>query len=47
VKFKAMKYDLSGTAFGVDTVETLIDTTTGQPYYSGGLCTGTNVWPAA
>ena len=43
VKFKAMKYDLSGTAFGVDTVETLIDTTTGQPYYSGGLCTGTNV----
>lgn len=43
LKLKAMKYDLAGTAFGVDTVETLIDTVTGQPYYSGGLCTGTNI----
>jgi TonB dependent receptor/Carboxypeptidase regulatory-like domain len=43
LKFKAMKYDLSGTAFGVDTVETVIDTVTGQPYYSAGLCTGTNI----
>lgn len=43
IKIKAMKYDLSGTAFSVDTVEALIDRTTGQPYYSGGLCTGTNV----
>ena len=42
-KFKAMKYDLSGTARSVDIVETLVDTTTGQPYYSAGLCTGTNV----
>jgi len=43
VKLKAMKYDLSGTAFGVDTVETLIDTTTGLPYYDGMNCTGTNI----
>ena len=43
VKIKAMKYELSGTAFGVDTVETLIDTTSGQPYYNGSSCTGTNV----
>ncbi len=43
VKLKAMKYELSGTAFGVDRVEVLVDTVTGQPYYSGGLCTGTNV----
>lgn len=43
VKVKAMTYDLSGTANSVDTVEVLIDRTTGQPYYSGGLCTGTNV----
>ena len=43
VKVKAMKYDLSGTAFGVDTVETLVDTVTGQPYYNGNLCTGANI----
>lgn len=42
-KFKAMKYDLSGTAFSVDTVETLIDRTTGFAYYDGTNCTGTNV----
>ena len=35
--------NISGTAFGVDRVETLVDTVTGQPYFSGGLCTGTNV----
>ena len=43
VKIKNIKYDLSGTAFGVDTVETLVDTTSGLPYYNNGLCTGTNV----
>ncbi len=43
VKFKAMKYDLSGTAFGVDTVETLVDVVTGQPYYDGTNCLGTTV----
>jgi outer membrane receptor protein involved in Fe transport len=43
VRLKAMKYDLSGTARAVDVVETLLDTTTGLPYFSGGLCTGTNI----
>jgi outer membrane receptor protein involved in Fe transport len=42
-RIKSMKYNLSGTAFGVDTVETLIDNVTGQPYYDGTNCTGTNV----
>ena len=42
-KLKNMKYDLSGTAFGVDVVETLIDRVTGNPYYNGTVCTGTNV----
>ncbi|MFH7043188.1 TonB-dependent receptor [Paucibacter sp. JuS9] len=42
-KFKAMKYDLSGTAFGVDTVETIIDNVTGLAYYNGTACTGTNI----
>ncbi len=42
-KVKQMKYELTGTAFGVDTVETLIDNVTGLPYYNGGVCTGTNV----
>ena len=42
-KIKSMKYDLSGTAFGVDTVETLIDTTTGLTYFDGTNCTGTGV----
>ncbi len=42
-KLKDMKYDLSGTAFGVDVVETLIDRVTGNPYYNGTVCTGTNV----
>jgi hypothetical protein len=39
-KFKAMKYELQGTSRSVDVVETLLDTTTGLPFYSGGLCTG-------
>jgi len=43
VKLKSMTYNLSGTARGVDIVETLVDTTTGLPYYDNGLCTGTNV----
>lgn len=43
VKFKAMQYELTGTAFGVDTVETLIDKVTGLPYYNGTVCTGSNV----
>ena len=42
-KVKNMKYELSGTALSVDTVETLIDNVTGLPYYNGSLCTGTNV----
>ena len=42
-KVKAMKYDLSGTAFGVDAIEVVIDAVTGQPYYANGNCTGTNI----
>lgn len=43
VKVKALEYDLSGTAFSVDTVEVVIDGVTGQPYYANGNCTGTNI----
>lgn len=43
VKIKAMSYKLSGTARGVDVVETMVDTVTGLPYYDNGLCTGTNI----
>ena len=43
VKVKKLKYELTGTAFGVDTVEALIDTVTGVPYYNGSTCTGTNI----
>ncbi|MES2714927.1 MAG: TonB-dependent receptor [Pseudomonadota bacterium] len=43
VKIKALSFDLSGTSRAVDIVETIIDNTTGQPYYVGGLCTGSNV----
>ena len=43
IKLKAMTYDLSGTRRSVDVVQRLIDRVTGQPYYAGGLCTGTNV----
>lgn len=43
VRFKAMEYELSGTAQSVDTVEVLLDTTTGLPYWDGSFCTGTNI----
>lgn len=42
-KFKAMKYRLSGTYRDVDVIETLIDRVTGNPYFNGTACTGTNV----
>ena len=42
-RLKDMKYDLSGTAFGVDAVETLIDRVTGLSYFNGTSCIGTNV----
>ncbi len=43
IKLKNMEYELSGTAFGVDTVEVLVDRVTGQPYFNGTSCTGTNI----
>jgi hypothetical protein len=44
-KFAFLNYDLSGTSRGVDVVQTLIDPTTGNPFYdqATGRCTGTNV----
>ena len=42
-QFKAMEYDLSGTAFRVDAVQAVVNNTTGIPYYANGLCTGTNI----
>ena len=42
-KFKDMRYELGGTAFSVDTVEVLVDRTTGLPYYDGKNCLGTTV----
>lgn len=42
-RIKAMQYELKGTAFGVDTVDVLIDRVTGQPYYDGSNCLGTNI----
>jgi hypothetical protein len=44
-KFSFLNYDLSGTSRGVDVVNTLVDSTTGLPYYDAGSgrCTGTNV----
>ena len=42
-RVKAMKYELGGTARSVDVIETLLDRTTGLPYYANGLCTGTNI----
>ncbi len=44
-KFSFLNYDLSGTPRAVDVVNTLIDTTTGLPYYdpASGNCTGTNI----
>jgi outer membrane receptor protein involved in Fe transport len=42
-KLSALKYDLSGTSRGVDVIETLVDRVTGQPYYNGSTCDGTNI----
>jgi len=44
-KFSFLNYDLSGTSRSVDVITTLVDTTTGLPYYNAasGNCTGTNV----
>jgi len=43
LKLKNMKYSLAGTAFSVDTVETVVNTADGQPFYNGSTCTGTNI----
>jgi outer membrane receptor protein involved in Fe transport len=43
VQFKSMKYELSGTAFRVPAINTVLNVDTGQPYFSGLTCTGTNV----
>ena len=44
-KVALLNYDLSGTARAVDVVATLIDPTTGNPFYDAatGKCTGTNI----
>jgi hypothetical protein len=42
VKFKDIEYDLSGTSRSVPVVETLIDLDSGQPYFDGTACTGSN-----
>lgn len=42
-KFKDMRYELGGTARSIDIVEVLIDRSTGNPFYNGTSCTGTNV----
>lgn len=43
IKLKAMKYDLSGTSRSVDDVDVLIDTVSGNPFFDGRNCTGTNI----
>jgi outer membrane receptor protein involved in Fe transport len=43
IKVKAMKYNLSGTSRAVDVVQTIIDRTTGLPYYDGTNCLGDNL----
>ena len=43
VRFKDMKYELSGTARSVDIVETLLDRDTGLPYFDGTSCQGSNI----
>jgi outer membrane receptor protein involved in Fe transport len=43
VKLKSIEYDLSGTSRSVDAVQTLIDLDSGQPFYVGTRCTGSNV----
>ncbi|MEK8049993.1 TonB-dependent receptor [Ideonella sp. DXS22W] len=42
-QWKAMDYTLGGTAFRVDAVDVVVDSTTGLPYYNGNTCTGTNI----
>jgi len=42
-QLKAMQYRLGGTQYGVAAVNVIVDTTTGQPYYANGACTGTNI----
>jgi hypothetical protein len=44
-KISLLNYDLSGTARSVDVVQTVVDTTTGLPYYdpTTGNCLGTNI----
>jgi len=42
-QIKSMKYDLGGTANRVPIIATVVDTKTGLPYYSGLICTGTNI----
>lgn len=42
-QWKAMEYELGGTAFRVDEVNVVVDTVTGLPYYNGNTCTGTNI----
>lgn len=41
-KVKDLKYKLSGTSRSVDVVQAVIDPVTGEPYYDGTNCTGTN-----
>ncbi|MBV8379161.1 MAG: TonB-dependent receptor [Paucibacter sp.] len=43
VQLKSFTYDLGGTAFRVPAITTVVDNVTGQPYFSGTTCTGTNV----
>jgi outer membrane receptor protein involved in Fe transport len=42
IRFKDLKYELSGTSRSIDIVETLIDRNTGEPYFDGTTCLGTN-----
>ena len=43
VQLKAMEYTLGGTAFRVPQVDAVVSTVDGHSFYTGGLCTGTNV----
>jgi len=43
LQIKSMKYDLRGTANRVATIDTVVNATTGQPYFSGTTCTGTGL----
>lgn len=42
LKFKDLRYKLSGTSRSVDVVQVVIDQVEGTPYYNGSICTGTN-----